>query len=85
MSRHRLKPNEVKQLTPLQTLVATHYQGGEFDHIESQHDAQDVGDGLFTFCINEAGDAGDKPELINMLNRAIEQLRSLVGELETEK
>ena len=29
-----------------------------------------------------AGDAGDKAEFINLLNRAIEQLRSLVGELE---
>ena len=79
-----LKPSE-KDLTLLQAQVAAHYQGGEFDHIESQHDAQNVGDGLFTFCINEAGDAGDKPELINMLNRAIDQLRSLVSELETEK
>ena len=78
-----LKPNEEAQrLTPLQAQVAAHYQGGEFGHIETQDDAQNVGDGLFTFCINEAGDAGDKPELINMLNRAIEQLRSLVGELE---
>ena len=78
-----LKPNEEAQrLTPLQAMVATHYQGGEFDHIETQDDAQNVGDGLFTFCINEAGDAGGKSELVNMLNRAIEQLRSLVGELE---
>ena len=81
-----LKPNEEAQrLTPLQAQVAAHYQGGEFGHIETQGDAQDVGDGLFTFCINEAGDAGDKPELINMLNHAIDQMRSLVGELETEK
>ena len=79
-----LKPSE-KDLTLLQAQVAAHYQGGEFEHIESQHDAQNIGDGLFTFCINEAGDAGDKPELINMLNHAIHQLRSLVGELETEK
>ena len=79
-----LKPSE-KDLTPLQAQVAAHYQGGEFEHIESQHDAQNVGDGLFTFCVNEAGDAGDKAEFINMLNRAIDQLRSLVGELETEK
>ena len=71
-----------KGLTLLQAQVAAHYQGGEFEHIESQHDAQNVGDGLFTFCINEAGDAVDKPELVNMLNRAINQLRSLVGELE---
>ena len=81
-----LKPNEeARRLTPLQAMVATHYQDGEFDHIETQDDAQNVGDGLFTFCVNEAGDAGDKAEFINMLNRAIEQLRSLVGELETEK
>ena len=81
-----LKPNEeARRLTPLQAMVATHYQGGEFDHIETQDDAQNVGDGLFTFCVNEAGDAGDKAEFINMLNRAIEQLRSLVGELEVAK
>ena len=81
-----LKPSEeARRLTPLQALVVAHYQGGEFDHIEIQDDAQNVGDGLFTFCVNEAGDAGDKSEFVNMLNRAIEQLRSLVGELETEK
>ena len=74
---------EVQQLSPLQKLVATHYQGGEFDVIKDTELAQDVGDGLFTFCINEAGDAGDKAELIGMLNRAIDQLRSLVGELES--
>lgn len=67
---------------PLQTLVATYYQGGEFDYIKTRDDAQGVGDGLFAFCIDEAGDASDKSELVGMLNRAIEQLRSLVGELE---
>lgn len=78
-----LKPNEeARRLTPLQAQVAAHYQGGEFGHIETQDDAQNVGDGLFTFCVNEAGDAGDKAEFISMMNRAIEQLRSLVGELE---
>lgn len=76
---------EEQQLTPLQAQVAAHYQGGEFDHIETQDVAQNVGDGLFTFCINEAGDASDKGELIGMLNRAIDQLRALVNELETEK
>ena len=79
-----LEPSEEAQrLTPLQAQVAAHYQGGEFEHIESQHDARNIGDGLFTFCINEAGDAGNKPELIYMLNHAIEQLHSLVGELES--
>lgn len=75
--------SEAQQLTPLQAQVAAHYQGGEFGHIETQDDAQNVGDGLFTFCVNEAGDAGDKAEFINMMNHAIEQLRSLVGELES--
>ena len=73
------------RLSLLQTHVAAHYEGGEFSHIETQDDAQNVGDGLFTFCINEAGDASDRTELIDMLNCAIDQLRSLVGELETEK
>ncbi len=73
---------EAQKLTPLQALVATHYQGGVFDHITNATLAQDVGDGLFTFCINEAGDAGDKAELINLLRYAIGQMRSLVGELE---
>lgn len=75
---------EVQQLTPLQALVATHYQGGVFDHITNATLAQDSGDGLFTFCINEAGDAIDKGELIAMLSRAIDQMRSLVGELERD-
>ena len=73
--------SEPRQLTALQKLVANHYQGGEFGHIETQDDSQDVGDGLFTFCINEANDASDKSEFVHMLNQAIEQLRSLVGEL----
>ena len=76
---------EARQLTALQKLVANHYQGGEFGHIENQDDAKDVGDGLFTFCINEAGDASDKGEFIDMLNTAIAQLHSLVGELEDSK
>ena len=73
---------KAQQLTPLQAQVAAHYQGGEFSHIKTQDDAQNVGDGLFTFCINEAGDTTDKGELIAMLSRAIDQMRSLVGELE---
>jgi hypothetical protein len=73
---------EAQKLSPLQKLAANHYHGGEFDYIETQADAQDVGDGLFTFCINEAGDAGGKAEFIHMLNYAIDRMRSLVGELE---
>lgn len=74
---------ELRQLTALQKLVANHYQGGEFGYIETQNDSQDVGDGLFTFCINEASDANDKAEFVHMLNQAIEQLRSLASELES--
>ena len=71
------------QLNWLQEEVASYYSDGEFAHTKSLDAAQNVGDGLFTFCINEAGDAGDKPELINMLNRAINQLSALVDALET--
>ena len=71
------------QLNWLQEEVASCYSDGEFAHTKSLDAAQNVGDGLFTFCINEAGDAGDKPELINMLNRAINQLSALVDALET--
>ena len=74
---------EAQKLSPMQAQVAAHYQGGEFGYVTSAEDAQSVGDGLFTFCINEAGDASDKEELIAMLSRAIDQMRSLVGELES--
>ena len=70
------------QLDWLQEEVASYYSDGEFAYTKSLDAAQNVGDGLFTFCINEAGDAEGIADLIDMLNRAIEQLRSLVGELE---
>lgn len=70
-------------LTPLQQLVANHYIGGEFAYITTPEQSKRVGDGLFSFCIAEAGDAADAEELAGMLRRAIDQLRSLHDDLDT--
>lgn len=69
-------------LTPLQQHVAKHYEGGEFAYITTAAQAKCVGDGLFAFCIAEAGDAADAEELVRMLWRATDQLRAVCNELE---
>lgn len=71
----------MKELTPLQQQVADHYQGGEFAYITEPRQAKSVGDTLFAFCIAEAGDAANADEFAGMLRTAIEQLRSVLGEL----
>jgi len=68
--------------TPLQTFVAQHYDGGEFSYIDNTLQLVDCGDTLFTFAVYEAGDAGDLDELKQMLERGVDQLRSLAGEIE---
>lgn len=76
-------PNdEAVPLKPLQRHVADHYEGGEFAHINSVEEAATVGDTLFAYAIYEAGDAEDAAELARMLERAIDQLRSVRNELE---
>lgn len=72
-----------QQLNWLQKEVASYYSDGEFAHTKSLDAAQNVGDGLFTFCINEAGDAEGIADLIDKLNRAIDQLSALVDSLDT--
>lgn len=70
-------------LTPLQQRVADHYEGGEFAFVTSVAQAKTVGDCLFVFVLAEAGDAADDAEeFTSMLERAIDQLRSLRGEFE---
>ena len=68
-------------LSPLQQHVVEHYEGGEFAYVTSMAQAKTVGDGLFVFCVAEAGDAADAEEFTGMLERAIDQLRSLRDEL----
>ena len=68
--------------TPLQKFVARHYEGGEFRHINNTLQLVDCGDTLFAFAVYEAGDAGDLDELKRMLERGVDQLRSLAGEIE---
>ena len=66
---------------PTQLLVSQHYIGGEFAQVTNEFMAGRCGDGLFTFLINEAGDAENLLEFQAMLENAIDQLRSLQGEL----
>lgn len=68
--------------TPLQKFVAHHYDGGTFAHIGNTLRLPDCGDTLFAFAIYEAGDAGDLDELKRMLERGVDQLNSLIGEIE---
>ena len=70
-------------LSPTQQYVVDHYEGGEFAYITSPEQAKTVGDGLFAFCVAEAGDAADAEEFTGMLERAIDQLRSLHDEVES--
>ena len=71
----------MKTFTPAQELVVKHYLGGEFAHIRDPDVVPELGDGLFTFLISEAGDAADTTEFKGMLQRAIDQLRSLHDEI----
>lgn len=68
-------------LNELQRRAADHYEGGEFAYITSAEQAKTVGDGLFAFCVVEAGDAADAAEYVGMLQHAIDQLRSLLDHL----
>ena len=69
-------------LTPLQRLVAEHYCGGEYRHIQTQEQADDRMDTLFSFVIREAADCSGPFDYVGMLDVAINQLRSLRGEFE---
>lgn len=71
----------MKTFTPTQELVVKHYLGGEFAYIHDPEVVPDLGDGLFAFLINEAGAAADTTEFEDMLQRAIDQLRSLHDEI----
>jgi len=66
----------------MQEVVRNHYAGGEFAHLRSHQELSDCGDGLYKFLILEAGDAETSGDFWRMLKTAIEQLRSLQGELD---
>ena len=69
------------KLNSMQRLVADTYCGGEFCYIDDVECAQHVGDGLFTFLINEAGDVPDKGEFIVVLFAAQGQLAEVIHAL----
>lgn len=71
-------------LTPLQLLVAKHYNQGEFDHVKTKEDALQVGDSLFIFSVQEAGDMSGPYDMRAALYRAVDELRYLSAQLEIE-
>jgi hypothetical protein len=76
------KGENLTGLTELQQQVIQHYEGGNYVYIKSVADAEKVGDGLFVFLLNEAGDASDKDEYIAMLITAARQIRTCQNEIE---
>lgn len=70
--------------THLQTLVAKHYEGGEYAHITDIAGLSRCGDTLFEFVVLEAGDASGREEFCQMLDTAIAQLSSLQASIEDE-
>lgn len=44
---------ETGELSPWQKLVAQHYGGGDYAHLQNIEECQDVGDTLFTFLMIE--------------------------------
>lgn len=70
--------------TPLQDFVLKHYEGGEFEHVSDSAELKHCGDTLLIYAFHEAGDAEDFDDLKRMLERAVDQLRSVIGEIEDQ-
>lgn len=65
-------------LSEIQKKIAELYCNGDMAHVQTLEEAQNCGDGLFTFLLNEAEDAdGDPEEFQRMLESAISQLQNL--------
>lgn len=71
-------PHTPELLNAVQAAVTQHYEGGEFEDFP---DLKECGDGLFTFLINEAGDASGPEEFMGMLSTALMQLQRLETDL----
>ncbi len=72
-------------MKPLQVFVAQNYADGEFNHVTHVEEAGEVGDTLFLFAMNEAGDADTLQELYEMLETAQVQLWHLQQKVEQEQ
>lgn len=67
-------------LTPWQKLITQHYGGGDFAHIETVAESQDVEDTLFTFLMIELDpkeDCDDWPEALSRVDAARRQLEEV--------
>lgn len=69
-------------LTWAQKAITKLYCGGDMSHVETLEAAQNCGDGLLTFLINESCDAENLLEYIGMVGNARDQLDRLLDDLE---
>lgn len=76
-----VKVESQTDLTLVQKAIAELYCGGDMSHIETLEAAQNCGDGLLTFLINESGDAENISEYLDMVAIARDQLDRLSGDL----
>lgn len=73
---------EQTELTEVQKAITELYCEGDMSHVTTLEAAQNCGDGLLTFLINESGDAENISEYIGMVASARYQLGELLGDLE---
>lgn len=67
-------------LSPWQKLVAEHYGGGDYAHVETIDECHDVGDTLFTFLMVELDPKEDCDDWIEALRR-VDQARDQLLDL----
>lgn len=72
------------KLNEAQRAVATHYEGGEYAHVESFHEVKLFGDDFFAFLMAEAGDAEDLDEFHSMLGIVRDQLEQLDSKIRVD-
>lgn len=57
------------EFSPWQSLIAQHYGGGDYAHVESLDECRNVGDTLFTFLMIETDNKEDCTDWIEALQR----------------
>lgn len=72
---------EQTELTGVQKAITELYCEGNMSHVATLEAAQNCGDGLLTFLINESGDAENISEYLDMVAIARDQLDRLSGDL----
>lgn len=75
------------RLNKIQKLAARAYGDGDFSHVKTTEESQDVGDGLFSFIMRELADDGgpmDGETALNRMHGARRDIDSVISALEQE-